>query len=103
VRRVLKVREGGLEGEGVLGAEEHEGHGGAEQDDAGLGVFVEFFALEEFLPEGDRVVGEPVVADAVDVFAGEADVVVGEVGVVWGELGEKAVLDGIFGGGDCSA
>ena len=45
-----------------------EGHAGSEEDDAGLGEAGKRFALEVLLPEGDVVVGEPVVFQGFDVF-----------------------------------
>lgn len=46
VRGVGEVWEGVFEGGGVGGLHEHEGHGGAEEDDVGVGVLGEGFALE---------------------------------------------------------
>lgn len=48
--------------------------------------------LEVFFPECYGIVGQPVVADAVDVFAGQADVVVGEVSVIGGELESISIV-----------
>jgi hypothetical protein len=41
-----QVWEGFFEGEGLGRLHEHVGHGGAEQDDGGLGESSELFALE---------------------------------------------------------
>ena len=98
MRRLGEIGEGGFEGERVLGVHEEEGHRWTEEDNLGFGVVGELLALEVLLPEGDGVVGEPVVLDAGDVFAGEADIVVGEVGVVGGELGVHCVNEA-WGGG----
>ena len=66
-------------------------------------VLVELLALEVFFPEGDGVVGQPVIFDAGDVFVGQADVVVGEVGFVGGELGGGVSGGkGFEGEGDCT-
>jgi len=48
--------------------------------------------LEIFLPEGDYVVCEPVVLDALDIFTSQADIVVREVGVVGRKLDARQTV-----------
>ena len=51
-----EVGEGVFQGERVGRLHEHEGHGGAEEDDVGGGVFAKFFALQvSFLVSKIRV------------------------------------------------
>lgn len=84
-----KVGECGFQTERILSVLQHEGHAGSEKDDVCFGVAGELFPLEVFLPEADGVVGKPVIlADRVDVFAGEPYVVVAQVWVVGGKLGQ---------------
>lgn len=52
VGRGCEGGEGFAQGEGVGRVEQHEGHAGPEEDDAGFGVGGEVFALEVFFPEG---------------------------------------------------
>jgi hypothetical protein len=42
--------------------------------------------LQVFLPEGDVVVGQPVIFESLDVLIGEEDIVVAEVRLIGGKL-----------------
>jgi hypothetical protein len=42
--------------------------------------------LQVFLPEGDVVVGEPVILESLDVLVGEEDIVVAKVRLIGGKL-----------------
>lgn len=88
----LEIGQSTLERERIMGLLQHEAHGGAQEDDVGFGVMGQLLALEVLLPEGDGVVGEPVVLDGVNVFAREADVVVAEVGIVWRKLSGATIV-----------
>ena len=69
VCRLFKVRQRRLQAERILSVEQQESHGRSEEDDVRLGVFAKLFVFEVLLPEGNHVVGEPVILDALDVLA----------------------------------
>ena len=73
---LCEVGEGGEDLAHVGLLHEEEGHAGTEEDDAGLGILGESLALEILFPKGDVVVGEPVMAQGLNIFVCKADIVV---------------------------
>lgn len=79
VRHLGEVGQGGANLSHVGLLHEQKGHAGPEEDDARLGVAGQGFALEVFFPEGDVVVGQPVILERLDVLDSQEDVVVAEI------------------------
>lgn len=79
VRDLGKIGESGSNRAQVRLLHEEERHTRAEEDNAGLGIPRKCFALEVFLPEGDIVVGQPVVLQRLDIFGREENIVVTQI------------------------
>lgn len=65
---------------------EQKRHARAQQDDAGLGEFRKRLVLQILFPEGDVIVGQPVILERLHVFYGEQDIIVAEKGLFGREL-----------------
>jgi hypothetical protein len=74
-----EIGKGGSDRAQVRLLHEEERHTRAEEDNACLGIPRKCFALEVLLPEGDIVVGQPVVLQRLDIFGREENIVIAQI------------------------